>query len=420
MGKKFLFYTDNFYPLQGGAEKHLENLISRLMEDGHRVHVITMIPNFEGYDKEFKCQIHRLIEGVIPKEDLMDGSISEFMWGSHQYAIKYYQKKDRNLPAWKQTEEGIINIINSLESFDVYIGCGQFGARQHDFGRDIAELLKAKNPLCKTFYLEFDMYHYTNPAGKKWLGIYEGNKNPLPNIDYIMSSNQHDLNHKSNLMENDTICLPPIIDTEITKLTNKKEWENRPYHFGFLSPLFHKGSSIVKSLLIDYPDSKFLIKNPPYGSKFDIEGLYPLLGNNFDTLGWVEDLDKDFYQQCKFILYPSLNEGYGMGAIEALSNGAIPILNLTESNKWVNDEFAYYIESDLLKNPIIYNFNWYMENYDRINESWKKGIFDILRTKSDEHYKFIEYYQEDALQYHQQRFEGLYVEFLRVIGEDKK
>jgi glycosyltransferase involved in cell wall biosynthesis len=418
MGKNFLFYTDNFYPLQGGAEKHLENLISRLIEDGHQVHVITMIPDFEGYDKEFKYHIHRLIEGVIPKEDLMDGSISEFMWGNHQYAIKYYQKKDRNLPAWKQTEEGIINIINNLESFDVYIGCGQFGARQHDFGRDIAELLKAKNPLCKTFYLEFDMYHYTNPLGKKWLGIYEGNKNPLPNIDYIMSSNYYDLNHKSNFMQNDTICLPPIIDTEITKLTNKKEWENRPYDFGFLSPLFHKGSSIVKSLLIDYPDSKFLIKIPPYGSKFDIDGLYPLLGNNFDTLGWVEDLNKDFYQQCKFILYPSLNEGYGMGAIEALCNEAIPILNSTESNRWVNGEFAYYVESDLSLNPIIYNFDWYMKNYDRINRSWKENISDILRTKSDEHYKFIKYYQEDALKYHQQRFEGLYLEFLRVIGED--
>ena len=182
--------------------------------------------------------------------------------------------------------------------------------------------------------------------------------------------------------------------------------------------MFHKGSSIVKSLLIDYPDSKFLIKIPPYGSKFDIDGLYPLLGNNFDTLGWVEDLNKDFYQQCKFILYPSLNEGYGMGAIEALCNEAIPILNSTESNRWVNGEFAYYVESDLSLNPIIYNFDWYMKNYDRINRSWKENISDILRTKSDEHYKFIKYYQEDALKYHQQRFEGLYLEFLRVIGED--
>ena len=44
MGKNFLIYTDNFYPLQGGAEKAIENLIYRLIEDGNKVQVITMIP----------------------------------------------------------------------------------------------------------------------------------------------------------------------------------------------------------------------------------------------------------------------------------------------------------------------------------------------------------------------------------------
>ena len=419
MGKNFLFYTDNFYPLQGGAEKAIDNLIYRLIEDGHQVHVITIIPEFEGFNKEFQYPIHRLIEGVITNDELGNRTISEFMWGSHQYAIQYYNQLNNTLQPWKQTETEILQVISNLDKFDVYIGCGQFGARQHDLGRDIPKALKEKNSRCKTFYLEFDMYHYTNPAGKKWLGIYHGDKNPLPNIDYIMSSNHYDLEHESNNMINKTICLPPIINMEIKKLTNKKEWENRPYDFGFLSPLFHKGSSIVKSLLIDYPDSKFLIKKPSYGANNDIDTIYPLLGNNFDTLGWVEDLDNDFYQQCKFILYPSLNEGYGMGAIEALCNGAIPILNLTESNKWVNSEFAYYVESDLLKNPVIYNFDWYMENYDRINKAWKDNIFDILRTKSDEHCKFIEYYQQDALKYHQQRFEKFYMDFLKVIGDDK-
>ena len=62
MGKNFLIYTDNFYPLQGGAEKAIENLIYRLIEDGNKVQVITMIPEFEGYNKEFQYPIHRLIE----------------------------------------------------------------------------------------------------------------------------------------------------------------------------------------------------------------------------------------------------------------------------------------------------------------------------------------------------------------------
>ncbi len=419
MGKRVLIYSDNFYPLQGGAEKHLDTLITRLIEDGYQVEVITMIPKVEGFNKEFTYPIHRIITEEITKEQIGEISVSEFMWGANEYAVHYFNTKNNKLPPWKQTELAIINIIEGKGLFDVYIGCGQFGAKQHELGEDIIEKIKEKNPKCKTFYLEFDMYHHANPQGKKWLVTEVMTENPLPNINYIMSSNEYDLNHSSIINQNAKICLPPIIDAKINSTPSREEWEQRPYDFGFISPLYHKGSSIVKSLLIDYPNSRFLIKAPSYGTNYDIDNIYPLLGGDYDRIGWVENLDTDFYQQCKFILYPSLNEGYGMVAIEAFCNGAIPIMNSTPSNKWVNGECCYYIESKLSSNPVIYHFDWYIKNYEDINSAWSKGIAEILRTNSNEHMRFIKYYQEEALNKHQQRFEEKYREFIDIISEEE-
>ena len=48
MMKKILIYTDNFYPLQGGAEINLERIIERLIEDGYSPDVLTLFPEFSG------------------------------------------------------------------------------------------------------------------------------------------------------------------------------------------------------------------------------------------------------------------------------------------------------------------------------------------------------------------------------------
>ena len=214
------------------------------------------------------------------------------------------------------------------------------------------------------------MYHFSNPNGEK-KDLLE-----IPNIDYIISLNEHDLNHKSILNENNKICLPPILEIDNKKYP--KDWEDRPYDFGFISPIYHKGNSIVRNLLLDYPEKKFLIKKPSYGSEYDLNEIYPLISKNYDVLDWVDDIDKDFYQKCKFILYPSLNEGYGMVPVESILNGAIPIVNKTDSNYWVHENNVYYVDTEMQKNSILYNFQYYLDNYSLINSQWTSAITHIL------------------------------------------
>ncbi len=413
MGKRILINSENFYPLQGGGEKHLEQLLQRLISDGFEIEVITVIPEIEGYEKDFNYPVHRIIEGKVSSEELNGLSVCDFIWGSEiSYASNYFGRKHPNLSNIKQIENSIKEFINNSDKFDIYIGVGQFGANILNLesdGGDIPKLIKEINPKGKTFYLEYDMYHFTNPHGDK-IKISKWDY-----VDYILCLNGMEMNHNSVKNKNEKIYVPPEIIKEIYPLNSLKEWESRPYDFGFVSPLYHKGNSIVRSLMIDYPNSNFLIKKPSYSSCYDLEVIYPMIANNYDILGWVEDIDRDFYRKCKFILYPSLNEGYGMVSAEAICNGSIPIINDTQSNRWVNANFAYYIDNELKNNPILYNFDYYMANYLLVNQRWDEEIKNILKTSSEEHYKFIKESQEEVLSHHQLRFDKMYDEFVRIL-----
>jgi len=415
MGKRILINSENFYPLQGGGEKHLEQLLQRLMLDGFEIEVITIIPEIEGYEREFDYPVHRIIEGKVSSDNLNGLSVSDFMWGSEiSYASNYFKCKNPNLSNIRQIENSLKEFIQKSDIFDIYIGVGQFGANILNLDCEegnIPKFIKEINPDSKTFYLEYDIYHFTNPLGAK-IKIHDWDY-----VDYIMCLNGLEMNHISVKNKNQKICVPPEIVKKIFSPQSFKDWESRPYDFGFVSPLYHKGNSIVRSLLIDYPNSKFLIKKPSYSSCYDLEVIYPMIANNYDSIGWVEDIDKDFYQKCKFILYPSLNEGYGMVSAEAICNGSIPILNDTISNRWVNANFAYYIDNELKNNPILYNFDYYMENYISINQSWAEEIGNIVKTPSEEHYKFLIESQKEVLSHHQERFDMRYDEFIHILME---
>ena len=409
MGKRVLINSENFYPIRGGGEKYLENLILKLIQDDYEIEVITVIPEVEGFDKKFEYSITRIIEDKITSKQILGLSVSEFVWGSGKYAEKYFNRKYNKMNTWTQIENQIIEKINSMKPFDVYIGVGQFGAKIKPYSQDIVSIIKKQNSDCKTFYLEFDMYHFSNPNGEK-KDLLE-----IPNIDYIISLNEHDLNHKSILNENNKICLPPILEIDNKKYP--KDWEDRPYDFGFISPLYHKGNSIVRNLLLDYPEKKFLIKKPSYGSEYDLNEIYPLISKNYDVLDWVDDIDKDFYQKCKFILYPSLNEGYGMVPVEAILNGAIPIVNKTDSNYWVHENNVYYVDTEMQKNSILYNFQYYLDNYSLINSQWTSAITHILNYEKRIYPLFIGNTNVKVKKHHRQRFEKLYLEFKKILEE---
>ena len=125
MGKRILINSENFYPLQGGGEKHLEQLLQRLISDGFEIEVITVIPEIEGYEKDFNYPVHRIIEGKVSSEELNGLSVCDFIWGSEiSYASNYFGRKNPNLSNIKQIENSIKEFINNSDKFDIYIGVG--------------------------------------------------------------------------------------------------------------------------------------------------------------------------------------------------------------------------------------------------------------------------------------------------------
>ena len=157
-------------------------------------------------------------------------------WGSGHVANSFAHRinEDDSRPDWYVMIDMINEYVENNSPYHAYIGCGQFGAKQVSFLADIVEGIKKQNPSCKTFYLDFDVYHYANPNGKLWGGLHIVDVNPMPNIDYLMSLNHHDLTHEKISNKNVKICLPPYIEDKPIISITTDEWESRPYDFGFL------------------------------------------------------------------------------------------------------------------------------------------------------------------------------------------
>ena len=155
----------------------------------------------------------RIISDKINRDSLENTTLSELIWGGGEMANKFARRlnKDDDRPAWYVLLDRIIEYIENNGPYGAYIGCGQFGAKQVSFMPDIVEHIKNQNPSCKTFYLDFDIYHYSKPDGKLWGGLHIVDVNPMPNIDYLISLNHYDLNHESINNSNIKVCLPPEI-----------------------------------------------------------------------------------------------------------------------------------------------------------------------------------------------------------------
>jgi glycosyltransferase involved in cell wall biosynthesis len=136
---------------------------------------------------------------------------------------------------------------------------------------------------------------------------------------------------KSPIFKNKIIeVIPPPIDTQMFKPTNRNEYRNRlgldrkNFVIGFLGGLeIRKGWNLVHELILDGR------KNESW--KFILGGVgqskYPELPNNVVKVGKIKDhVDLlDFYSSLDVLLVPSFQEAYGLVAQEAQSCG-VPVI----------------------------------------------------------------------------------------------
>ena len=137
-----------------------------------------------------------------------------------------------------------------------------------------------------------------------------------------------------------------LINSKYLNVEKKNTIEDEKVIFGYIG-----GNVVTKGLIYLL---KSLIKNKynyelhitlekKYVQKFNYLKKY--LNNNIKYLGNFSNMD-NFYKNINILVVPSINDGFGMVVIEALSR-SIPVIvsNKVGSSEFINSEFGYTFEA---------------------------------------------------------------------------
>ena len=113
--------------------------------------------------------------------------------------------------------------------------------------------------------------------------------------------------------------------------------------------------------------------------------LDPLIKNKIKLLGRVNDEQlATLYKKCKFVLFPSFYEGWGLGVGEALAYGKFVLCSNSGSLPEVGSEFAEYIDPlrvDLWAKKILF-YSCYSEalakKEEYIKDNWRPRSWSSL------------------------------------------
>jgi glycosyltransferase involved in cell wall biosynthesis len=117
--------------------------------------------------------------------------------------------------------------------------------------------------------------------------------------------------------------------------------------------------------------------------------------DNVTIAGWYDDMN-DYYKSCKSILYPSLQEGFGMVSYEAMANGCLTFANTHPVMLSACPTGPIYIDAypeQTKINWLRYYENTFDEDIDAdmelAAELWEDEIRDVLNdpTLIDQHQK---------------------------------
>lgn len=327
-------------PLFGGGAKALMDWLMDLHSLNHEICILNINEDIIHYEDEFPFEFIHLREG---------NKISDV---GNELIIH------------------TMNIIAKKAPYDIYIGCGE-GAGWKGEGKSLASYLKETYPNIKTINLIWDLHTLWEKES---------------DCDICLHGAPYELikHPKTNPIDKKRTYLIPKQNsyTSIYRL-DFEEWKKRPYDFVFNNPSIYKGSPLVINLALNLPDKRFLVKKGTWA----IEGVYDWYEKwidimrdipNIDIIDTVEDMENGFFRQGRYLLYPSVSEGFGLMPLEAAMQGTIPICADTEILRFSSSPFSVFVYSDAYTcNPISITDGW-SGGIDRID--WMQATMDWIEV----------------------------------------
>lgn len=360
--KRILVGTSLFYPLQGGGEDVLLNWLIDFHHRGHKVTVITPTKERMGYERIFPFEVIRLRQD---KEEKVVQNANSFS----SLVIESSLSEDdlsRNL-----MQKGL-DVLKTRENYDYYIGYGNWGATREDENIcSFATLLKKEYKDIITMRILWDAQGFEYKS----------------ETDLVLNATPYNLikNYNNPVVEEEKVVLIPKPKNNSIKNFSYQEWLNRPFDFVFNNPHLNKGGLVVLNLAKHYPNKEFLVKVGHWGQDEYLDGITILSKmkklSNVTTLKMVDNGKNDdgmatnFYRKGKYLLYPSILEGFGLMPMEAAIQGTIPLVSQTNVLMYSSSPFSEFIFSEEIGYDPLLNFKNYKEiDYDSISTKWIEKI----------------------------------------------
>lgn len=351
-GVRFLYVSRLWSSRMGGAELEAHNFVLRLIAEGADVEVVCFTS-----------------EDAIDSKSLPTYPITRITHPDFEYA-------------WMDLRMG--GLLHSFllegqkkDKWDVVIHFNDLGPSNftYNFG-EFTEWLNIGRIWDPPFQL--------NQGWKDWPQTL--------NYDMMLFPTQYHVSATGNYNNEPKMVMPPA-KTEVTDpIESLDGWHDRPYDFGFVNAISHKGLNMIIKLIGRMPDKTFLIKKGNYGTQYMVDYMDKWF-DNVTIAGWYDDMN-DYYRSCKSILYPSLQEGFGMVSYEAMANGCLTFANAHPVMLSACPTGPIYIDAypeQTKINWLRYYENTFDEDIDAdmelAAELWEDEIRDVLNdpTRIDQH-----------------------------------
>lgn len=370
-------------PLWGGGEVYPHRLVEALRENNIEVWGITATP--EVADKDNGSE---LVKRIVTPE-------IEKLVKEHESGIKiipFLLEKEHGdlLLEWLQEVEKTIE----NEGFDVGIVITQFVPLKK--GHLYQEIVERMFPVMISLSYDYDLNHLQELEED-----FKQTKSWKKTLDYFAAQrdnkNAEGLSLKEELMqktltanhgvesdgkihittfnqeisecffgEHKSVVFHPCLDE--TWWSPKKITNNEKFTVGYINLSTIKGVQHLMKLMQKNPDFHFKILAGGWGSGkalldyyLDVaKRFYGVTIDNYEICDYIEDM-KQYYDELDAFLFPSMFEGYGQVAAEAMARGVPVIAKRYPAICEATCNHANYVE---------------IEDYQDI-EVWNKGLHDI-------------------------------------------